>query len=785
MATRQSSKDAGGYAGTTSSANRQSSTAAGGYSGSSGGGYSGYGGGGGRDSGSGSSGGYGGSGGSQNQGNANRQSSTAAGGYSGGGGSNGGGQNRQSSTAAGGYGGRTSSPNRQSATAAGGSNSGASRTAAAATATAMGQRGIGRKDTSGTGIGGLLGGRAPTRQSSVDALGPYTGSYLTATPRTQPFRDPTRFSYARGSVPNADALANALSPRGLSMLANLETAMNLGRPMPITSGYRSPEYNRQIYEARGQTPTDSEHSRHKAVDLGLTDRTEQRRALELAKDMGFTGLGNYKDANLGVHIDVGPMSKQVPGTPRGWGGIGLDVARNYNAQEPAMGAIAAQTRTPTFGSPQLTNAQIAAPSPKIQDRLSPNMDMAGYRSPMSGLTGMPQAPGLQDAVQGRSANSMGPGGYGGFPTSPPGSGMGFTPGLPRDGLGSPSAYGGGPGPGGIVQGGRRDFNTIAGMGNPSGNFGGPGFAGLQQDAFNSRGIPGQGSPSAYGGGPGFAGLDQNAFDNSRGTRQMASANAATGQDGYGGFPTSPPGPGMAFNPGMPGQMPGPSRSRSPYVSGDPQIAGGIPNQPGREAYALDAQRRQWAPGITEPKVANVAAPGEPMDLNPPAPHNYGKKPGAPAPGIIGPSPYMNPRYSFGVPGRPKGTLRSSVAPRGVQTAMTTALGLAGLPGAGLITDGLQALGARARQGRVGNNPGGPYTEGADHSGDYAGGSGARDSIPGNGEGGQWTGTEPPQAVAQMQQHVEQVLASYFATTPQTQFPQYSSGQWSGLPTGAA
>jgi hypothetical protein len=48
------------------------------------------------------------------------------------------------------------------------------------------------------------------------------------------------------------------------------------------------------------------------------------------------------------------------------------------------------------------------------------------------------------------------------------------------------------------------------------------------------------------------------------------------------MPRNPIG-GMSFTPGLPGQMPSPDRSRSPGPSDEPQIARGIPNQPGLEA----------------------------------------------------------------------------------------------------------------------------------------------------------------------------------------------------------
>ncbi len=100
-----------------------------------------------------------------------------------------------------------------------------------------------------------------------------------------------------------------------------------------------------------------------------------------------------------------------------------------------------------------------------------------------------------------------------------------------------------------------------------------------------------------------------------------------------------------------------------------------------------------------------------------------------------------------------------------------------MPAAGTLTDALQDVGALGRQGRLGNNPGGPYTDGMDHQYSYDGGSdaqGGRYAPRGSGPGGQWTGRESPNAVAAMQQHVEQILGQYFTMAPLTAANNYSN-----------
>jgi len=170
---------------------------------------------------------------------------------------------------------------------------------------------------------------------------------LVPTPRPNPFRDPSRFTYsgevagmarARG-VPGYDQLAENIAPGTLSRLANLQTMS--GKPFDIYGAY-SPGH-----------AANSQHKLGKAFDINLsTSIPDRARLIEAATQMGFTGTGTY-DKNMpgtpnpGVHIDTGRR--------RSWGGHTNRtgslpapdwhkdaIARGIAAGEPDMEAITAK-----------------------------------------------------------------------------------------------------------------------------------------------------------------------------------------------------------------------------------------------------------------------------------------------------------------------------------------------------------------------------------------------------------------------------------------------------------
>lgn len=88
-----------------------------------------------------------------------------------------------------------------------------------------------------------------------------------------------------------------LNMDALTKLQDLRTA--LGRPLIVTSAYRSPAYNAKVGGAKN-----SMHLQGRAFDISLQnhDPVELETA---AKDHGFTGIGRYPKQRF-IHIDTGP-----------------------------------------------------------------------------------------------------------------------------------------------------------------------------------------------------------------------------------------------------------------------------------------------------------------------------------------------------------------------------------------------------------------------------------------------------------------------------------------------
>lgn len=85
----------------------------------------------------------------------------------------------------------------------------------------------------------------------------------------------------------------ALSPVALDALQSLRT--HIGKPIRITSGYRSPEHNTAV----GGTPN-SKHMQGIAFDIPVP-RPEQEEFIQAAQKFGFNGIGQYPNF---VHIDT-------------------------------------------------------------------------------------------------------------------------------------------------------------------------------------------------------------------------------------------------------------------------------------------------------------------------------------------------------------------------------------------------------------------------------------------------------------------------------------------------
>lgn len=92
-----------------------------------------------------------------------------------------------------------------------------------------------------------------------------------------------------------------IDPRLVTVLQQIRDA--IGKPLNITSGYRSYLYNKRLYEKRNKTPTKSKHIAGSAVDFTVAGMN----GLELAKKVvDVLGQGKY-GIGLGktfIHLDV-------------------------------------------------------------------------------------------------------------------------------------------------------------------------------------------------------------------------------------------------------------------------------------------------------------------------------------------------------------------------------------------------------------------------------------------------------------------------------------------------
>jgi uncharacterized protein YcbK (DUF882 family) len=94
-----------------------------------------------------------------------------------------------------------------------------------------------------------------------------------------------------------------LSLRLIEYLDFLEDRLCPGGRITICSGYRNPEYNRQLRDKGALAAEASLHQYGMAADLKM-DGVPARRLWDYAKTLGFGGAGYYH-GDL-VHVDVGP-----------------------------------------------------------------------------------------------------------------------------------------------------------------------------------------------------------------------------------------------------------------------------------------------------------------------------------------------------------------------------------------------------------------------------------------------------------------------------------------------
>jgi zinc D-Ala-D-Ala carboxypeptidase len=100
--------------------------------------------------------------------------------------------------------------------------------------------------------------------------------------------------------------ANLIDHQFVTELDELRHA--IGFPLPITSGYRCPEYNAQV-SSTGQT---GPHTTGRAADI-LVSHARALKLVQVATAMNFTGIG-VKQNGTGrfIHLDNLPNSPAHP-----------------------------------------------------------------------------------------------------------------------------------------------------------------------------------------------------------------------------------------------------------------------------------------------------------------------------------------------------------------------------------------------------------------------------------------------------------------------------------------
>lgn len=124
-------------------------------------------------------------------------------------------------------------------------------------------------------------------------------------PNFRPAEFACRGEPGRGSLLVATALLDRLQALRIAM----------GRPMVVTSGYRSPGYNATL---PGAAPN-STHVQGLAADISMGNFLgDELLFYKQARLIGFTGFGFYPEyRNVFMHLDLGPA--RFWGDPKPWG----------------------------------------------------------------------------------------------------------------------------------------------------------------------------------------------------------------------------------------------------------------------------------------------------------------------------------------------------------------------------------------------------------------------------------------------------------------------------------
>ena len=109
-----------------------------------------------------------------------------------------------------------------------------------------------------------------------------------------------------------------------------ELRVTLGKPLIVTSAYRSPEHNRKVGGAKG-----SKHLEGSAFDISMANH-DPASFIAAARKAGFKGIGTYPRSNF-VHIDTGPA--------RSWGESFPARASSFAPDQPPAREHLAESRT--------------------------------------------------------------------------------------------------------------------------------------------------------------------------------------------------------------------------------------------------------------------------------------------------------------------------------------------------------------------------------------------------------------------------------------------------------
>ena len=87
---------------------------------------------------------------------------------------------------------------------------------------------------------------------------------------------------------------NEMDPEFIRRVDELRSAV--GRPLYITSGYRSPRHSLEAKKSKPGT-----HAQGIACDIAVANGVERRQLVKQAFYLGFTGIGIHKTF---VHVDM-------------------------------------------------------------------------------------------------------------------------------------------------------------------------------------------------------------------------------------------------------------------------------------------------------------------------------------------------------------------------------------------------------------------------------------------------------------------------------------------------